>query len=45
MRLFLIAKVLLDFGGTISLAAIRNWPMALMFLGFTIADVGALWLA
>lgn len=41
----LCAKVLLDGGATVAFVSNRNCPMALMFLGFTIADIGALWLA
>ena len=40
-----IAKIALDGSAAIGFAISRNWPCALMFLGFAIADVGALWLA
>lgn len=45
MRALLIAKVILDTGAAISFAVNRHWPLALMFLGFAVADIGALWLA
>ena len=41
----LYAKITLDGGATVAFAANRDWPLALMFLGFTVADIGALWLA
>lgn len=41
----LAVKVGLDGLAAIGLAVSRNWPMALMFFGFVIADLGALWIA
>lgn len=41
----LCAKIVLDGGATVAFAVSRNWPMSLMFIGFTVADAGALWLA
>ncbi len=41
----LIAKVLLDGGASCAFVVNRQWALALMFAGFTVADAGALWLA
>lgn len=41
----LAAKIVLDGGAAVAFAVSKNWPLALMFLGFVIADIGALWLA
>lgn len=38
-------KTLLDIFATFSFAFGRQWPMALTFAGFTLADAGLLWVA
>jgi hypothetical protein len=45
MRALLIAKIALDGGAAFAFAGNRHWPMALLFFGFAVADIGALWLA
>ena len=42
MRLILIAKTAIDLVAAAGFAYRRNWPMALMFAGFAIADGAAL---
>lgn len=45
VTLFLVAKLLMDGGATVAFVFGGKWPLALMFLGFTIADAGTLCLA
>ena len=45
ITVILAAKIVLDGAAAAALAVSKNWPLALMFLGFVIADIGALWIA
>lgn len=38
-------KFVIDIGATVALACGEKLPMALMFAGFALADVGAWWMA
>jgi hypothetical protein len=41
----LVLKVILDVFATAAFLVSRQWPMALMFSGFAVADLGAAWIA
>lgn len=45
MTLVIFWKILLDAGITVGAVIGRQWPLAVMFFGFAVADVGAFWVA
>lgn len=45
VTIVLALKTLIDFLSTVALLWQQKNPLALMFLGFSIADAGALWIA
>lgn len=45
MTVVIFWKILLDALITVGAVTGRNWSLALMFFGFTVADAGAFWVA